>query len=498
MRVVDRRAAPRRARRVQQLGQRVRRNCAGRPRGARRAGAPAAGTALGRHEGRLAPGPRARAPCGVARERQAEPCEQRRARDARVVVRRAVHQHRHALAREQQREQRRQIGQLARAVVAGQHAPPAAPTRARDAARAHRIEEAGHLLGRLALDAHGEAEGADLEVGHARRRAAGSNRSLACAPVERRARRRLPRPMTSDVVADAHAAAEGHARMSVARAARARSRFSSGRQRAAVRAAARRAPAARQPLAVAPAACASAASISGVGDAEAAADLPAAGAPARCLRARAAAAAGRRPAAGSSSCSSGLDPGFGAGVAGRAGRPSSAHVCAVARQRARCGAGRGGDRRSAARPAPASPSCASMRRQHVLGRRPRSAAARNSTPVRSRAEGHAGREGKTRHQLRAAPARARSARCLGQPGERQQRQGSSAFRIFTAACLSSGCFDCGQNARRGERIHAGERARRCSSGRSRHSSPQCIAMKAWPGRRRCCLRPAARSSRGAR
>jgi hypothetical protein len=29
------------------------------------------------------------------------------------------------------------------------------------------VEEAAHLLGRLALDAHGDAEGADLEVGHA-------------------------------------------------------------------------------------------------------------------------------------------------------------------------------------------------------------------------------------------------------------------------------------------------------------------------------------------
>jgi hypothetical protein len=29
------------------------------------------------------------------------------------------------------------------------------------------VEEAGHLLGRLALDAHGQAEGADLEVGDA-------------------------------------------------------------------------------------------------------------------------------------------------------------------------------------------------------------------------------------------------------------------------------------------------------------------------------------------
>jgi hypothetical protein len=82
------------------------------------------------------------------------------------LARAAMHQHRQPLARQQQRQQRRQHGQLARAVVAGQHDQRAAGGRKQVQPRVRRIEEAGHLLGRLALDAHGQAETADLQVGH--------------------------------------------------------------------------------------------------------------------------------------------------------------------------------------------------------------------------------------------------------------------------------------------------------------------------------------------
>ena len=80
--------------------------------------------------------------------------------------RRAVHQHRQAFARQQQRQQRREHRQLARAVVARQHHDRACAGGHFVQARVRGVQEAGHLRGRFALDAHGQAERADFQVGH--------------------------------------------------------------------------------------------------------------------------------------------------------------------------------------------------------------------------------------------------------------------------------------------------------------------------------------------
>ena len=76
----------------------------------------------------------------------------------------AVQQHRQALARHQQGQQRREHRQLARTVVTGQydHRSPCGG-KARHA-RQRGVEESAHFLHRFALDAHGHAEGADFEV----------------------------------------------------------------------------------------------------------------------------------------------------------------------------------------------------------------------------------------------------------------------------------------------------------------------------------------------
>ena len=77
-----------------------------------------------------------------------------------------MHQHGQAALRQQQCEQGRQHRQAARAVVAGQHDGGHAARGHALQPRVGGVEEAGHLLGRLALDAHREAERADLEVAH--------------------------------------------------------------------------------------------------------------------------------------------------------------------------------------------------------------------------------------------------------------------------------------------------------------------------------------------
>ena len=79
----------------------------------------------------------------------------------------AVQQHALAGARQQQRQQGREHGQLARAVVAGQHDHGAVAGGQQRQALVRGVQEPAHLLGRLALDAHGQAEGANFQVGHA-------------------------------------------------------------------------------------------------------------------------------------------------------------------------------------------------------------------------------------------------------------------------------------------------------------------------------------------
>ncbi|MPM63368.1 hypothetical protein SDC9_110248 [bioreactor metagenome] len=76
----------------------------------------------------------------------------------------AVQQHGQPFARQQQRQQRGEHRQLARAVVAGQHddgllagGKPRKPC-------VRGVEKTAHLLQRLPLDAHGDAERTDLQV----------------------------------------------------------------------------------------------------------------------------------------------------------------------------------------------------------------------------------------------------------------------------------------------------------------------------------------------
>ncbi len=77
----------------------------------------------------------------------------------------AVQQHGQALAGEQQREQRREHGQPARAVVAGQHDGGYIACGNGSETGVGGVEEAAHLVGGFALDAHGDAEGAHFVVG---------------------------------------------------------------------------------------------------------------------------------------------------------------------------------------------------------------------------------------------------------------------------------------------------------------------------------------------
>ena len=81
----------------------------------------------------------------------------------------AVHQRRHAFARQQQRQQRRQVGQLARAVVAGDEHRRVFSSGAgqRREGALGGVHEAGQLLDGFALDAHGKQNAAEFEVRHA-------------------------------------------------------------------------------------------------------------------------------------------------------------------------------------------------------------------------------------------------------------------------------------------------------------------------------------------
>ena len=140
------------------------------------------------------------------------------------------------------------------------------------------------------------------------------------------------------------------------------------------------------------------------------------------------------------------DPRFGGDVAGEQEpfEPASTRHCPTG---GRSGAGRAARRRSAGarrrrrrrdRAAPRS-------RRARRGATGAAAAARNSTPVRSRPNGtqlaNANSAISGRNASRTASARS----SLSQASART-RAGSSARATFTAACLSSGCFDCAQNA----------------------------------------------------
>jgi hypothetical protein len=76
----------------------------------------------------------------------------------------AMHQHAQALARQQQRQQRGQQWQLAGAVVAGQHHQGALGCSQAWQPLVDGVQKARHFFGRFALDAHGNAEGAHLQV----------------------------------------------------------------------------------------------------------------------------------------------------------------------------------------------------------------------------------------------------------------------------------------------------------------------------------------------
>ena len=103
---------------------------------------------------------------GVACDRQAEVVKDLAGGHAARVVHRAVHQHVGTFLRQQQGEQRREVRELARAVVRRQHdGRKRRPNR--DAARVRGGQEAGELVDRFALDAHREHEGAEFEVADA-------------------------------------------------------------------------------------------------------------------------------------------------------------------------------------------------------------------------------------------------------------------------------------------------------------------------------------------
>ncbi|MNT18154.1 hypothetical protein D3C72_1533380 [compost metagenome] len=77
----------------------------------------------------------------------------------------AMYQHRQPFARQQQRQQWREGGQAACAVVTGNDDGRHRAWRAKAChAGMHRIPQAAHLFGGFSLDAHGDAEGAYLIV----------------------------------------------------------------------------------------------------------------------------------------------------------------------------------------------------------------------------------------------------------------------------------------------------------------------------------------------
>ena len=164
MGVVDDPQRRRAGERAEQLGDRVARvaqadhGADGEQAGERRA------QRVGADEGGLVPAPGRDDVVAVACEGETEVAKDLRARDARGVVRRPVHQDRHLVLREQHRQQCREIGDLARAVVRRQHDRRALEPDV-DAALAHGVEEAVELGDGLALDPHRDREGADLEVG---------------------------------------------------------------------------------------------------------------------------------------------------------------------------------------------------------------------------------------------------------------------------------------------------------------------------------------------
>ena len=154
-----------------------------------------------------------------------------------------------------------------------------------------------------------------------------------------------------------------------------------------------------------------------------------------------------------------------------------------------------------------------MRASSVVGRRLVRRGAEQHAGALA-AERHAGREGEQRPSARVQLARARAQRLRrrGSQASASSDQGSSAFRIFTAACLSSGCFDCGQyadvvsaltpasalaGARRGQSrnsvapVHGDEGLRRRDLRRSR-----CTGTTIEPRREVTCTRsPSARPRR---
>ncbi len=93
--------------------------------------------------------------------------EQHDAGDALIELARSMHQHRDTLPREQQRQQRYQIGLLARAVVARDDHHLTLRRRQRQAVRMRGLQHAGQLVRRLALDPVRHQHGAEFEVGDA-------------------------------------------------------------------------------------------------------------------------------------------------------------------------------------------------------------------------------------------------------------------------------------------------------------------------------------------
>ncbi len=124
---------------------------------------------LDRHEDRPALGEMRSGLFNVLRKRESERLQYFGGGDPIMIVRHAVDQHRHALPSQQQRQQRRQIRHLARAVVTRDHDRRIVSDRRRQMRERcfRRIEETGNLVDRLALDAHREHDCTEFQIGHA-------------------------------------------------------------------------------------------------------------------------------------------------------------------------------------------------------------------------------------------------------------------------------------------------------------------------------------------
>ncbi len=118
------------------------------------------------HEHRLPRRKPARRVCGIGCRCQSQRLENFGAGHAARVPAHAMHQHRHALARQQQRQQRRQVGDPARTVVTRDNHRRVIAGR-RDQCGKRRfggLQETADFLDRLTFYPHGQQNGAQFQI----------------------------------------------------------------------------------------------------------------------------------------------------------------------------------------------------------------------------------------------------------------------------------------------------------------------------------------------